>query len=124
MSGGLFDYKNETLCYEVFDWGLDSMYGIGSDKQNKGAEIARRINPFEDTMISELVYDVFCLMYSLDYYRSGDTGEDTYRADVNAFKNKWLKISAKKLAERTIKQEIEVLEERLRRELVLDGHDD
>lgn len=124
MSGGLFDYKDETLCQEIFDWDLSSTYGIGSEEQIQSAKIARRINPFEDAMISELVYDVFCLIYSFDYYVSGDTGEDTYRADVNAFKDKWLKMSAKKLAERTIINNIKDLEERLRRELMLDEHDE
>ena len=123
MSGGKFDYRNDMLCEDIFD-GLYSEYGIGEDEnQIINAKKARKVNPFEDSIISELVYDVFCLIHSFDYYRSYDTCEDTYRKDVDAFKNKWLKMSAKKLAERTIKQGIEDLEERLRRELILDGHD-
>lgn len=120
MSGGKFDYRDNDLCEDIFN-GLYPEYGIGEDEnQIINAKETRKVNPFEDSIISELVYDVFCLIRSLDYYRSYDTSEDTYRKDVDAFKNKWLKISAKKLAERTIKQEIKDLEERLRKELQLD----
>jgi hypothetical protein len=46
-----------------------------------------------DKQLSELVFDVLCLIYSADWCISGDTGEDTYREDVQFFKNKWLKQS-------------------------------
>lgn len=52
---------------------------------------------------------MFCLLHSYDWYASYDTGEETYRADVKAFKKKWLKlISAERIQEmidETIEQE-------------------
>ena len=47
-------------------------------------------DPLEDREISELVYDVFCLLHSYDWYKEADTSEDTYRKDVKYFKDKWL----------------------------------
>lgn len=41
-------------------------------------------------VISELVFDVFCLLHSYDWYASSDTCEETYRNDVKRFKGKWL----------------------------------
>ncbi len=48
------------------------------------------INVFEDKEISELVWDVFDLIRSLDYYECGDTSEETYLNDKADFKKKWL----------------------------------
>ena len=123
MSGGKFDYRNDMLCEDIFD-GLYPEYGIGDESQVNNAKRARKVNPFEDSILSELVYDMFCLIHSLDWYHSGDISEITYRLDVREFKDKWLTMPSKKLAERTIKQEIADLEERLKRELSLDEHDD
>ena len=52
-------------------------------------------------------YDVLCLIYSADWYRSGDTGEETYRKDVEFFKNKWLKAEYKNLVKEEIDKNIE-----------------
>ena len=89
MSGGHFNYLNDTLCYEIYGWGVDPDYGNEGFKQS---EIARDINPLEDFIVSELVFDVLCLLHSYDWYKSGDTDEETYREDVKHFKEKWLKL--------------------------------
>lgn len=88
MSGGHFNYDNDRACNEIFGWGVSADYGTEGFEQSK---LARRINPLEDLVISELVFDVFCLLHSYDWYRSGDTCEETYRDDVKRFKQKWLK---------------------------------
>lgn len=88
MSGGHFDYKNDYLCHDIFGWEVYADYGDHGFKQSK---FARRIDPLDDIIMSELVFDVFCLLHSYDWWKSGDTCEDTYRADVQRFKNKWLK---------------------------------
>ena len=96
MSGGHWDYGQCNLGYEMFP-GCDVCYGLGDDSRSKysnytsSVKLARKINPMEDKQLSELVFDVLCLVYSADWYKSGDTGEDTYLEDVKYFKQKWLK---------------------------------
>lgn len=88
MSGGHFNYDNDRACHEIYGWGVSADYGTRGFEQSK---IARKLNPLEDLVISELVFDVFCLLHSYDWYASGDTCEETYRDDVRRFKKKWLK---------------------------------
>ena len=71
MSGGLFDYADETAKHEIFKW---------SDKPT---------NVFEDREISELVWDVFDLIHSFDYYKCSDTSKEKYLKDKAEFKKKW-----------------------------------
>lgn len=103
MSGGVWNYANDTLAGDIFGWGLDIDYGLNREEHKISAMQARKADPLEDKELSELVFDVFCLLHSYDWYTSADTGEATYRADVKAFKDKWLKRSG---AQR-IKDEIE-----------------
>ncbi len=103
MSGGKFDYKNDSLSNELFGWDVSTHYGIGESKlYTEFVAQARRINPMRDRLLSELVYDVFCLLNSLDYWLSGDTSESQYRADVKQFKKKWLKSPSEELVTREI----------------------
>ena len=75
MSGGHFDYIDSRCKDEIFGW---------SDRPR---------NVFEDSEISELIFDVFNLIHEFDWYVSGDTCKETYlKAKVN-FKKKWLKNS-------------------------------
>lgn len=87
MSGGHFNYDNDRLCEQIYGWRLSANYG---DRGFNKSKTARFINPLDDLVISELVFDVFCLLHSFDWYKSGDTCEETYRADVKRFKDKWL----------------------------------
>lgn len=91
MSGGAWNYQNDHACGEIFTWDVSPTYGIGSKSQKYYAKLAREHDPMEDLEISDLVYDVFCLLHSADWYKSGDTSEETYRKDVEAFKKKWFK---------------------------------
>lgn len=114
MSGGHWNYENDSTCRDIFGWNIDVIYGLNSEEVQKNERAVRRLNPLEDKEISELVYDVFCLLHSYDWYISGDTGEEDYRADVTYFKNKWLK----RLPEERVKQEIEKTVSELRENLV------
>ena len=87
MSGGHFNYQNDRLCEEIYGYDIYPNYGKRGFSQSAKA---RRINPLKDFLISELVFDVFCLLHSFDWYESGDTCEETYREDVERFKDKWL----------------------------------
>lgn len=117
MSGGRWNYNQCNLGYEMFP-GCDVCYGIGSDERNKyrnysgNVKLARKLNPMEDKQISELVFDVLCLIYSADWYKSGDTCEDIYREDVKFFKEKWLKVNPDTLKDE-IRKSIQELKEEL-----------
>ena len=113
MSGGHWDYQTDRACNEVFGWRTDAVYGIGSEKHSAGVKWARKINPLEDKQLSELVYDVFCLLHSYDWYTSGDTCEETYLKDVEYFKNKWLKETPEMLVKREINQTLAEAKEEL-----------
>ena len=89
MSGGHFFYHDSSLCEEVTGYYPD--YGLDTTSVKEDAKNAMRDNRLEDSQISELVFDVFCLLHSFDYYRSGDTSEDQYRKDIDYFKRKWFK---------------------------------
>lgn len=114
MSGGAYNYINDRACSEIFGW----MYPDYGEKGFSRASEARKIDPMEDKQLSELCWDMFCLLHSLDWYKSGDTCEDTYREDVNRFKNKWLYKGAITIRAEEINKSIDELKEQLYRELV------
>lgn len=99
MSGGHWNYENDQAARAIFGWNMDVGYGNAGFSQSK---YARRNNPLGDKMISELVWDVFCLLHSYDWYESGDICEDTYKHDLKYFKNKWLKVTPNELIQREI----------------------
>ena len=76
MSGGHWNYMNDTLKNEIFNYPYE----------NK-----RTNNPMEDVEISQLVFDIFDLLHSYDWYISGDTTEEDYLEDKDKFKKKWLR---------------------------------
>ena len=102
MSGGAFDYNQETLAHSMYGWGMDVGYGEAGHKLSRAA---RKLNPMHDRELSELVWDVLCLVHSLDWCDSGDTGEDCYQADVKWFKEKWFGRTPEAIAE-AYKQDI------------------
>lgn len=115
MSGGHFNYSSDHACNEIFDWCLSADYGLADDDMKIRSAMARKFNPLEDKIISELVYDVFCLIHSYDWYACCDTGEDTYRKDVKYFKEKWLKQMDGERAKEIIDTEIDQLRSELYR---------
>ena len=71
MSAGFFEHRDKWLCDDIY----------GYNHTNK--------DPFEDREISDLIYDVFKLIHSFDYYKSGDSDESDYLSDKKQFKEKW-----------------------------------
>lgn len=110
MSGGHFSYTNDQACREIYGWTLSPDYGDRGFSQSK---LARIVDPFDDLIISELIFDVFCLIHSYDWYASADTGEETYRADVRRFKEKWLKQLPEERIREIIDDELNVVRGRL-----------
>lgn len=112
MSGGHWNYNQCSLGYEMFP-GSDVCYGLGEHEYDRSIKEARKRNPMHDKQLSELVFDVLCLVYSADWCISGDTGEDTYRADIQFFKSKWLKQSPDELIRIEIDKSIAEAKEEL-----------
>lgn len=110
MSGGYFEYINDRACNEIFGWSLCPDYG---DRGFAQSAAARRMNPLDDLVMSELVWDVFCVLHSFDWARSGDTGEEDYRSDVECFKKKWLKPMRGKRAKEIVDDELQTVRKKL-----------
>lgn len=115
MSGGRFNYLDRSLTLEMFD--VLSEYGMGDDEYQRNVKRIRRTNHFQDKVISELIYDVMCLIHSYDWYVSDDTDERTYRADVKFFKTKWLNFLDEKRVREIVDGELESVREELLKSL-------
>lgn len=91
MSGGCWNYMNDSAASEILGYHIYVGYGLDSDKHEKNYKQVVRDNPLGDPEISALVYDVFCLLHSYDWAESGDTDMDAYQKDVEIFKSRWFK---------------------------------
>lgn len=120
MSGGHFDYRNDSLCHDIYGWSISPDYG---DRGFGQSNLARRLDPFDDIVMSELIFDVFCLMHSYDWYQSGDTDEETYRKDVTRFKNKWLRPLSDEYIRTIVDDELNVVRGRLYNAFISNGGD-
>ena len=115
MIGGMFYGSDTTVKNILFRW---------SDEP---------INVFEDEVISELVWDVFDLIQSLDYYKSRDTSKEAYLKeaylkeaylkDKAAFKKKWLDKSRGSVARKIVDGSIEDLRQELYEAFGLKGEE-
>lgn len=105
MSGGYYGYHNDDLGYEIF--GYDTSISYDLEKMQSNVRSVRKLNPLEDKIVRELVYDVFCLLHSYDWYRSGDCSEESYRKDVEFFKEKWLVGLDDETVKRYIQEELD-----------------
>jgi hypothetical protein len=101
VSGGHWAYENDRLAHEIFSWNMDPNYGERGFSQ---AKFARKLNPLGDKMVSELVWDVFCLLHSYDWCASGDCREETYLEDLKRFKTKWLGVPLEEMVLREIEK--------------------
>lgn len=88
MSGGSHDYIAYRINSELFEDRIETHYTNVCDAKN--ARIARNLNPMHDRELSELMADVMCLLYGLEWFDSCDIGEETYKECVNKFKAKWM----------------------------------
>lgn len=102
MSGGRFNYTNDSLSSEMFNY-LSPSYG---QSEFDLADQARRINPLKDRQVSELCWDLLCLIHSFDWMISGDTGEESYAEDLRCFNKKWLKTPPEELVKREVDKTI------------------
>lgn len=89
MSGGQFDYFHDKITQQVYDWEVDANDDLGSKAQVWSANKARKMDPLNDVELSEMLYDLACVMKAHDWFRSGDTGPEDYDEAKQYFKNKW-----------------------------------
>lgn len=115
MSGGYFNYSNDAAARDIFGYEPAISYGL-EDLQREAKQVAKD-NPLEDHEISELVYDVFCLLHSYDWYKECDTSYETYQKDVAFFKNKWLRVTPSKRMDRLTEQAIERIKDAAQKEI-------
>ena len=62
MSGGCWNYMNDSAASEILGYHIYVGYGLDSDRHEKNYRQVIRDNPLGDPEISALVYDVFCLL--------------------------------------------------------------
>lgn len=93
MSGGLWYGNDTSLAHDIFSWDISPTYGEKGFAQSKQA---REINPLRDKIISELIWDVFCLLNSFDCQQCGDT-TGSYDRDKAVFKKKWLNLDEERI---------------------------
>jgi hypothetical protein len=91
MSGGCWNYMNDSAASEILGYHIYVGYGLDSDRHEKNYKQVIRDNPLGDPEISALVYDLFCLLHSYDWAESGDTDMDAYQKEVEIFKSRWFK---------------------------------
>lgn len=115
MSGGYFNYSNDVAAQAIF--GYDTTISYGLEELKDGSIQAANDNPLEDHEISELVYDVFCLLHSYDWYRQSDTDYEIYQKDVAFFKNKWLRGDSSEYMDRLTAQAIERIKDAAKKEI-------
>ena len=113
MSGGCWNYMNDSTASEILGYHIYVGYGLDSERHNENYKMVVRDNPLGDPEISALVYDVFCLLHSYDWAESGDTSMDAYQKDVAVFKDRWFK----KVRKDRIKEMIDISIEKLQEEL-------
>ena len=113
MSGGCWNYMNDSTASEILGYHIYVGYGLDSERHNENYKMVVRDNPLGDPEISALVYDVFCLLHSYDWAESGDTSMDAYQKDVAIFKDRWFK----KARRDRIKEMIDISIEKLQEEL-------
>ena len=85
MSGGCWNYMNDSAASEILGYHIYVGYGLDSERHNENYKMVVRDNPLGDPEISALVYDVFCLLHSYDWAESGDTDMNDYQKDVEIF---------------------------------------
>lgn len=119
MSGGQYDYAQTKLFCELMPYNAKLDYGIykESDEYKCSIRAVRKANPMDDRIVSELVYDVLCIIHSNDWYMSGDTDYNTYRKDLNFFKKKWLKGLDKEYFKQLVVDEVDNLKQDLLKDL-------
>lgn len=90
MSGGSYSY----MCYRIEDEYVGRMF---------------------DDQLDEMMKDLCKVLHDLEWWRSSDFDEDSYRKTVTEFKKKWFK-QTKIDVQRQIESEFELTKDKLMKE--------
>ena len=90
MSGGSFNYNYHTIQNEY-------------------------CGRMEDVELDEMMDDLVNLLHDLEWWKSGDYGEDSYRETVKKFKDKWFNQDRSKRLEAIIDKKCEALKTELKK---------
>lgn len=88
MSGGSFDYGYTRIEYDYAGY-------------------------MQDREMDDLMKDVAEVMHDLEWWQSGDIGEENYRETIKKFKQKWFKQSNNKRIKKYINDELNQFKENL-----------
>ena len=66
-----------------------------------------------DAEMNDLIKDLCDLLYTLEWWQSGDTSEDRYREKLSRFKAKWFKGDRKKRLKGYIDEQIGIVRSEL-----------
>ena len=120
MSGGSFGYVGDYIGNNVFGYLLSVHYDNIDNPAH--CRLARNMNPMDDRDVSELLYDMACLLHSCEWYKSGDICEETYREHIAKFKKKWFKRTDTDRLQ-ACKDDLKSYYEQLAAELECDAHE-
>lgn len=111
------DQVTNLTANSIFGWNLSPGRGEDGFRQAKDA---RTLNPLEDKQLSELCWDLLCVLQSYEGYSSGDLCHDDYLTDVQYFKNKWLMTTPDQLVKREIDLSLEEIRKDLYKSLLME----
>lgn len=116
MSGGRFDYINDTTCSDIL--GVYPDYGFEGKEYEENVKHVRERNLMKNELLSEMCYDMFCLLHSYDWAASGDTGWEDYEKDKKFFMNKYFKKDYKELINEEFEKRLKTFEEDFRKDFL------
>lgn len=86
MSGGSLDY----LAYKIEEIFQEASIHYSNLNDKNECIYARVDDPMNDADVSEMLFDMGCLLHSLEWYLSGDNCSETYYKHLSEFKAKWI----------------------------------
>lgn len=87
MSGGFWDYKNDSLYYNLF--GYFEPNDDGDYNDDNDYEIGRNGKIFESETLNKILKDMLELLHERDYNLCGDIRDETYIESEKKILKKW-----------------------------------
>lgn len=117
MSRGCWDYTNERLMTDIFGYKFNQCC-FGDEERAKFAIEAGRMKPLIDSWFSELVYDIFAMLRTIDTVFSGDSGIERFNKDFKEFGKKYRQVPSEAEVKVIIDERIKTHTEELRKEIL------
>ena len=91
MSGGCWNYMNDSTANEILGYHIYVGYGLDSERHEKNYRMVVRENPLGDPEIPQLSYTMYSAFFTHMIGLVQDTDFDVYQKDVAIFKDRWFK---------------------------------